>query len=217
MKILALEFSSDQRSVAIAADGIVRAVASEKAARDSRAFALIEQALAEAHLEREEIECLAVGLGPGSYTGIRSAIALAQGWQLALNVKLLGISTVDCLARAAQEKEWFGRVNLVIDAQGDELYFAGYEISAGASHEVELLRLITPGELRSKLRGNDIIAGPDVNRWFEQGRTLTPDAAVLARLAANRSDFVPGEKIEPIYLRETNFVKAAAPRIISSG
>ena len=44
---------------------------------------MIEEALREAGLEREQIEVLAVGLGPGSYTGIRVALSLAQGWQLA--------------------------------------------------------------------------------------------------------------------------------------
>ena len=52
---------------------------------------MIESALAEAKIEREQIEVIAVGLGPGSYTGIRAAISVAQGWQLARGVKLLGV------------------------------------------------------------------------------------------------------------------------------
>ena len=47
---------------------------------------------------REAIEAIAVGLGPGSYTGIRAAIALAQGWQLAREVKTLGVSSVAAMA-----------------------------------------------------------------------------------------------------------------------
>jgi tRNA threonylcarbamoyladenosine biosynthesis protein TsaB len=80
MTILALEFSSPQRSVAIARDGILLAEASEFGGRNTTAFGMIEKILAEAKIEREEIEVIAVGLGPGSYTGIRAAIALAQGW-----------------------------------------------------------------------------------------------------------------------------------------
>ena len=63
-------------------------------------LALVERALAQANCRREEIAVVAVGLGPGSYTGIRSAIALAQGWQLGRGVKTLGISSVECLALA---------------------------------------------------------------------------------------------------------------------
>ena len=44
---------------------------------------MIEDVLARSQMEREQIEVLAVGLGPGSYTGIRVALSMAQGWQLA--------------------------------------------------------------------------------------------------------------------------------------
>jgi hypothetical protein len=47
-----------------------------------------------------------------------------------------------------------------------------------------------------------------VTRWLPQGKILFPSAATLGRLAAERSDFVGGDKLTPVYLRETNFVKA---------
>jgi len=96
MTILALEFSSERRSVALARDGIVLSEAVEQTGgRATNALGLIESALATAGLSRDEIEVIAVGLGPGSYTGIRAAIAVAQGWQLARGVKLLGISSAE--------------------------------------------------------------------------------------------------------------------------
>jgi len=63
---------------------------------------------------------IAVGLGPGSYTGVRAAIALAQGWQLAREIKLLGVSSVEAIAVQAQAEKIFGRVNVVMDAQRNE-------------------------------------------------------------------------------------------------
>ncbi len=130
MTILALEFSSVQRSVAIARDGRVLAGASETGERGTNAFGMIEKVLAAAKIDRAEVECLAVGLGPGSYTGIRVALAIAQGWQLARGVKLLGIGSVECLAAQAQAEKMFGRVNMVIDAQRGEFYLATHGISA---------------------------------------------------------------------------------------
>src|SRR5438093_12137718 len=130
MKILALEFSTDHRSVAVVEDDQVRGRARETGTRERRALGLVESALREAGLEREQVECLAVGLGPGSYSGIRSAIALAQGWQLARGTKLIGISSVEGLAAQAQRERIFGRVNIVIDAQRNEFYLASYEIGA---------------------------------------------------------------------------------------
>src|SRR5882724_9207269 len=111
MKILAVEFSSGQRSVAVVEHGRVLGSATETATRETHALTLVTRALTEAGLEREAVDCLAIGLGPGSYTGIRAAIALAQGWQLAAGearLKLLGISSAACLAAEAQALGWFG-------------------------------------------------------------------------------------------------------------
>ncbi|MGZ5566967.1 MAG: tRNA threonylcarbamoyladenosine biosynthesis protein TsaB, partial [Limisphaerales bacterium] len=80
MKILAVEFSSERRSVAVVENGRVLGEAFEMGGR--AAIALVERALATSNVDREQIECIAVGTGPGSYTGIRGAISLAQGWQL---------------------------------------------------------------------------------------------------------------------------------------
>src|SRR6266446_1626145 len=103
MNILALEFSSEQRSVAALPNNGAPAHASILAApRTLNAFRLIQTALANARLEREQIDCLAVGLGPGSYTGIRAAISIAQAWQLARSVRLLGLGSTGCLALQAQ-------------------------------------------------------------------------------------------------------------------
>src|ERR1700733_9056448 len=108
MIILALEFSSEQRSVAIARNGIVLGEAMEMGGRNTAALAMIEKVLAQAKMEREEIEAIAVGLGPGSYTGVRSAIALVQGWQLARGIKMTGVSSVEAIAAGAQAEKIFG-------------------------------------------------------------------------------------------------------------
>src|ERR1035441_8842194 len=146
MKILALEFSSPQRSVAVVHGGaeggpLCLGEAIETGGRITNPLGLVEHALRQAQLDRTQIECLAVGLGPGSYNGMRLAIALAQGWQLARPVNLLGISSVECLAAEAQAEGIAGRVEIVIDAQRGEVYLAGYELSAATRREVEPLRL----------------------------------------------------------------------------
>jgi len=145
MKILALEFSSAHRSVAVVhGDADARPVclgeAIETGSRSTNALGLVEAALRQAQLDRGQIECLAIGLGPGSYNGVRLAIALAQGWQLARPVNLLGISSVECLAAQAQAEGIFGRVEIVTDAQRNELYLAAYELGPQARREIEPLR-----------------------------------------------------------------------------
>ena len=78
--------------------------------------------------------------------------------------------------------------------------------------EIAPLKILSLAEVQSRAGADGILIGPEVTRWFPGGRTIFPRAAALAELAARRSDFVPGEKLEPIYLRETNFVKAKAAR-----
>jgi len=68
--------------------------------------------------------------------------------------------------------------------------------------------------MQSAERG-EVLIGPEVTQRFPSGKTIFPRAATLGRLALGRTDFIAGDKIEPIYLRETKFVKAPPPRIIS--
>jgi len=216
MKILALEFSSPQRSVAVwnPEAGSVAEVVDTVTGHAMKPFTMIETALRQARLEREQIECVAVGLGPGSYNGIRAAIALAQGWQLARHVRLVGISSVKCIAVQAAANGLVGKFNVVIDAQRGEFYFAGYEIASGTPREILPGRIVTARAIREREQAGELMFGPELTRWFPGGRQAFARAAVLARLASQRSDSIPGEKLEPIYLRETAFVKAPTPRVI---
>ena len=187
--------------------------ASERGGR--RAIELVEQALASAKCEREDIECLVIGRGPGSYTGIRGAISLAQGWQLGREVKILGISTAECLAAQARVEKPSGTVWIVIDAQRNEFYLTKWEFSEQGLRELDPLHLVPAAEVESLCRAGERVIGPDIEQWFPSAKNVFPDAAMLGRLAAGRSDFVRGEELTPIYLRLTEFVKAPPPRIIA--
>src|SRR5882724_881068 len=169
MKILALEFSSPQRSVAVIrrdespSDIDVTEVIEPGS---TAPFTMIENALREAKLEREQIDGIVVGLGPGSYTGIRAAISIVQGWQLARAIKLLGISSAECIAAQAAADGLTGRVNVIVDAQREEFYFAGYEITLDGSREMEPLKIVTGAEVRRRADAGEALIGPEVSRWF---------------------------------------------------
>jgi len=215
MKILAVEFSSELRSVAMVQSSaesppVLLGLAFE--AGRHRALGLVEEVLQQARCPREEIETLAVGLGPGSYTGIRGAIALAQGWQLGRGVNLLGISSVECLAAGAAQGKIFGPINIIVDAQRQEFYLARYELAPGSFLEKEALRLASTAEIETLAQRGERLIGPNASQWFPSAKSLFPDAAILGRLAASRSDFVAGETLQPIYLRETTFKKAPPAR-----
>ncbi len=216
MKILALEFSSPQRSVGIgdATSAICRSLDAQGG--KTGVLEAIERLLSEAARDREQIDRIAVGLGPGSYTGIRSAIALTQGWQLARNVRVQGISSVECLAFEAHRRKMFGHVSIVIDAQQNEFCLASYQIAPAGPKETLSLRLATLEHVQAIAKSGEIIIGPEVDKWFPAGQVLFPGAHALLNLAASRELIVPGEKLEPVYLREANFVKVRASRSLLS-
>jgi tRNA threonylcarbamoyladenosine biosynthesis protein TsaB len=215
MKILAIEFSSARRSAALydTDQGRVLASAGESGGREMKALAMVGQILDKTGCARTAIDCIAVGLGPGSYAGIRAAISLAQGWELALGTKLLGVSSVEVLARVAQRQGLHGPVHLVINAQRNEYYAAEYEISAETVRETNALKLVPAALVLQMAQSGAAVAGPEAET-IPSGIVSFPDAQALAELAAGRREYIAGERLEPIYLRETNFVKAPPPRLI---
>ncbi len=219
MKILALDFSSPQRSVALvqqldASEAGKAYEVVETGSQSSRPFAMIEEVLRQARVELEQVDALAIGLGPGSYSGIRGTIALAQGWQLGRGVGLQGLSSAECLVSQAYAEGLTGRAAVVIDAQRGEFYLANYELAPGGWRELQPLRLASMSEVKSCEDAGTLLLGPEVTKWFPNGRVASPRATALGKLALVRTDFVSGEKLEPIYLRKTSFVKAPPPRVL---
>lgn len=219
MKILAIEFSSPQRSVAVLTvrERRERLVETVESGPDTRAFAMIDSVLAESGFEREQIEWIAVGLGPGSYTGIRTAIALSQGWQLArTGARVTGVSSADVLAHEAWERGLRGRAHVVIDAQRNEIYLGAYQLAGdGTATSTEPLRIAQIAEAAALAASGEIVTGPEAAKWIPRSVPLFPRAATLARIAARR--LAAGEDppiMEPIYLREPQFVKTPKPRAI---
>ena len=199
--ILALEFSSNRRSVAIA-DGkdVLARVETDDVKKPP--LTLIDEALKKANLKRTAIETISIGIGPGSYTGIRSAIATAQGWQLAHNTNLLPIPSTEILAASAAANSQRGEIHFIIDAQRHEFYHTTWQLTEDNQSQTTPLHIITAsGAAELKASGPDSAGLPSCEPLF-------PDAAILAQLAAGRTDFQLGETIEPIYLRPIEFTKA---------
>ena len=209
MRILALEFSSDRRSVAVSNDGAVAEAHTLKGGRTTPALGLIRQALEAAHLEMEQIQWIAVGLGPGSYTGIRAAIATAQGWNLARQTRLLGISSVHAMVHEAMTRGMTGIIHPVLSAQRGEFHLGHWQIGHGTCREISPLRIVSAQEVEALRLRNAVLVGPDEANPVVQ---IHPMAKCLAAMASKRLDeSAPTEEpLVPIYLRETMFVKAVS-------
>lgn len=222
MKILAIEFSSAQRSIAVLSDvnGQQQIQEAVESGPTTSAFGLTESVLEQTGVDREQIELVVIGLGPGSYTGIRAAIAVGYGWQLSgTGAHLTGISSAEAIAAEAAGLGFTGKLHVVIDAQRRELYWATYELDpSGVAKEVRPLRIATMAEAELERQAGGLVVGPEARKWFADAHEVHPRAATLARLAAARWRITGGipsaPSLEPIYLRETSFVKAPKPRVI---
>lgn len=215
MKILALEFSSHRRSVAVAQiseKGRTNLLgpAEETDFREVTGLTLIHRALEKAGLKPVDIAIVAIGLGPGSYTGIRSAIALAQGWQLGRGLKAVGVSSTLCLAEEARRRGLSGEVTMVVDAQRGDVYLETYSLGPEGCRVVEPLRITA----RDMIPADAQVIGPEASKFAANATELFPTAGALAALV-DPAIAGSAEQLEPVYLREITFVKAAPPRRIA--
>jgi tRNA threonylcarbamoyladenosine biosynthesis protein TsaB len=204
MIVLALEFSSPIRSVAVLGNGSILGRAHESGTRETKAFALIDAALNEAAVNRGAVTKIAVGLGPGSYAGIRIAIAIARGWHSATGVEMVGFTSADCVAH---QVSGHGEFTVVVDAQRGEFYGARYRKSNDSITLVEPFRMLGQKEWPPR-DDKELFLRPDVLEHGKHSRAAPPDAVTLARIAIGSLNATAAHDLDPIYLRRAEFVKA---------
>jgi tRNA threonylcarbamoyl adenosine modification protein YeaZ len=192
--ILAFDTATDRATSALVDDG---EVLGERVSLASTLLADIDALLRQAGAHPRDVEALALGVGPGSFTGIRIGLAAARGLALALDVSAAGVSTLDALAAGAPG------ATPVIDAKRREVFVPGP-------------RAVPPAELR--LEPGTVCIGDGAVRYRraleEAGGIVPPDgderhlprARFHAQLA---SGFGPVELVEPLYVRVPDAVEAA--------
>jgi tRNA threonylcarbamoyladenosine biosynthesis protein TsaB len=219
LKLLAFETATEGCSVAVYVDGAVRerfAVAPRQHA--TLALPWADALLAEAGIARAQLDAIAVGIGPGAFTGVRLAVALAQGIALGLDRPVLPVSTLAVLALSGRPDDTDAGRDLVaaIDARMGEVYLGRFATDADglvSARGAEVL--VAPDAARADVpfdalgigSGFAAAAGVLVARLglVDLYPDALPHAAALARLAAR--DFIRGQAIaadalEPAYLRD---------------
>jgi tRNA threonylcarbamoyladenosine biosynthesis protein TsaB len=232
MNLLALETSTEACSVALLSNGTL--VSRSEIAPRRHAELLLpmcEAVLAEAGVTRRQLDAIAVGRGPGAFTGVRLAISAAQGIALALDIPVLPVSSLAALALDAPDDAT--SILAVIDARMGEIYAGTFsrdgdgllrEIGSETVGPADALR-VPPGHHWDILgSGWDtyaevIAAGLDGPPRSARGLCY-PQATAVARLAAPR--FAAGQGLVaehalPVYLRDkvaltTNERAIANPR-----
>jgi tRNA threonylcarbamoyladenosine biosynthesis protein TsaB len=188
MLILAFDTATDVATSALVEDG---EVLGERASKAMTLLEDLDALLRQASARTADVDALAVGIGPGSFTGVRVGLATARGLALALGVPAAGVSTLDALAAGAP-----GAVPVVDARRGEVFVLAGQP------------KVLPPAEL--ELGPDRLLVGSGAVRYRElfesAGADVPPDsderhlprARFHAQLA---SGFGPAEEIEPLYLR----------------
>jgi tRNA threonylcarbamoyladenosine biosynthesis protein TsaB len=124
MIVLALDTAHDRTAVALIGPGVdvVRVEPMERGHAE-RLIPLVDAAMAEAGLPLSAVDRIAVTTGPGSFTGIRVAVAGARGLGLALDRPVIGVGSLEALARSLEEKPG-GPILAAVDARRGEIYAA---------------------------------------------------------------------------------------------
>ncbi|KAA6051037.1 tRNA (adenosine(37)-N6)-threonylcarbamoyltransferase complex dimerization subunit type 1 TsaB [Pantoea sp. Bo_7] len=218
-RILALDTATEACSAALLNQQQIDA-RFEIAPRDhtQRILPLVQSLLQAQQLDLTALDALAFGRGPGSFTGVRIGIGIAQGLALGANLPMIGVSSLATMAQGAWRLTGATRVLVAIDARMGEVYWAEYQRDdAGHWHGVDSEAVLKPEAAAARiaaLSGEWATAGTGWQAWPElmttPGATLlaTPvtlpaaeDMLPLALQAWQRGDTVAVEHAEPVYLR----------------
>jgi tRNA threonylcarbamoyladenosine biosynthesis protein TsaB len=174
----------------------------------------IQDLMRQAGLTFAQLDAIAFGCGPGSFTGLRTACSVAQGLAFGAKVPVLPIDTLLCVAEEARFQHATDLENFAVlallDARMDELYASHYEFNSGLWRQIGGYSLMRPEDLvcdvNSTLAGNVFAAyGERLPAALKQRVDALPSAAALLRLtpvllAAGAA--VPADQALPIYIRD---------------
>lgn len=210
MNVLALDAAFGQASACLLSHGRVHgATLTEPTPHSQAILPLLDRLLVSAALEWEQLDVLAVGAGPGSFTGIRVALATMAGLNAVLGKPALAISSLAVTARQADVP---GPVWVLEDARAGEMFAACYAdgegISADACHEYRALDAWPAGRFVSHQ------PPPGCEAWTRLPLRIDRDAA-LAREAAARLEAVDDvgalpRMFQPAYLQRSQAERNAA-------
>jgi tRNA threonylcarbamoyladenosine biosynthesis protein TsaB len=215
-KLLALDTSTENCSVALQWNGEVISK-QEYSPRDhtQKILPFVEEVLAEAGVSLTQVDAIAFGRGPGSFTGVRIGVATAQGLAFGADKPMVAVSTLQAMAQQAYASHKAAHCLAAIDARMGEVYWGEYHLEEGLMRLVDQELVIKP-EL---LAGNDNTSVAVGTGWQTYKELLSGqfsgvsvldsvlyptarDMLSYAQYAFERGDIVAAENAEPVYLRD---------------
>lgn len=218
-RIMAIDTATEACSVALWDDGKIYSHY-EICPREhtQRILPIVQQVLTESGLSLNDLNALAFGQGPGSFTGVRIGIGIAQGLALGADLPLIGISTLKAMAQGAYRLAGATRVLSAIDARMGEVYWGAYTLNAESEWlctQGESVLLPQHAKLRmTELQGVWYSVGTGWQTYSDMSEDaeikvidaglLLPDAIDMLPLALaswQKGEIVAVEDAQPVYLR----------------
>jgi tRNA threonylcarbamoyl adenosine modification protein YeaZ len=195
---LALDTATPATTVALVRDNVLLGELTEVDARRHAELlvGLVDRVLRDAGVARTEIDAVAVGVGPGAYTGLRVGVATALALGRALGRPVQGVVTLDAMAAAAGVTAPFG---VVTDARRKELFWARYDMGAGRVSGPHLGRPSDVAEALADLPVVGARATPFVDQFTDAREPALPAARWVAHVADRPGGAV--DPVRPLYLR----------------
>ncbi|MGR5133067.1 tRNA (adenosine(37)-N6)-threonylcarbamoyltransferase complex dimerization subunit type 1 TsaB [Vibrio alfacsensis] len=219
-KILAIDTATENCSVALLVNDQVIS-RSEVAPRDhtKKVLPMVDEVLKEAGLTLQDLDALAFGRGPGSFTGVRIGIGIAQGLAFGADLPMIGVSTLAAMAQASYRLQGATDVAVAIDARMSEVYWARYTRQEnGEWAGVDAECVIPPARLTEEVQADDktwTTAGTGWEAYQAElaglpfsvtgSEVLYPDSqdiVILAQQELAKGNTVPVEESSPVYLRD---------------
>jgi tRNA threonylcarbamoyl adenosine modification protein YeaZ len=220
-----LAFDTATPAVTVAVHDGTHVVAGETAVGARRhgelLASMIERLLAASGLGAADLQAIAVGTGPGPYTGLRAGVMTARVLASALRIPAVGVCTLDVIARTAAPAAAGREFIVATDARRKELYWARYSPSAqriGGPQVGPAASIVSgpAGAAPCPVAGEGPLLYPDLAACPIPPRY--PDAAHLAEIAAQRlAEHDPLGPPEPLYLRRPDAREPGPPKRVTAG
>jgi tRNA threonylcarbamoyl adenosine modification protein YeaZ len=205
MKLLAIDTSTDYLSLAILKDDKVLAKFHKKAKmrHSILLMPMIDKLLKKAKLKIKDIDCFAISVGPGSFTGLRIGVTVVKGLAYALKRPVIAIPTLDVIAMNA--KSFTGIICPVLDARKSKAYSCIYKFDGKIIKKISKYLLLPLDDLLKKIEKYDkvLFLGDTTLCTFTGAGGWHPRAEIVGRLAMEyfrRKRFVKAQDLEPMYI-----------------
>ena len=222
-RILAIDTSSAWCSVALSLGGVEPLYRHQPVAAGASQLLLpwIEELLLDSKLAMTDLDAIAIGVGPGAFTGVRLGVAATQGLALSANLPVIPVASLDAIAMQLLSSANFQNVHptqfvIAVDARMDEIYWAKYRYTSSDKEPQRLgdVHLSSPEMI--DLEGAQYLAGSAIHAYGNRLFTLHQLAAdridadigvtalgilSCAMIALTKGKQIAIQELEPLYVR----------------